>query len=91
MRSHSVSHAPAIEPQRPLAGESPAPRQHRRFDPPQPRYGEGVALHQPHESLAAQLYQWQTVRKPQTALIVMSLLLLTAGGLYLVTIGRPAA
>lgn len=83
--------APAIEPQRPPVGESPAPRQHRRFDPPQPRYGEGLALHHPNESLAAQLYQWQAVRKPQTALIAMCLLLLTAGGLYLFTIGRPTA
>jgi hypothetical protein len=83
--------APAIEPQRPPVGESPAPRQHRRFDPPQPRYGEGLALHHPNESLAAQLYQWQAMRKPQTALIAMSLLLLTVGGLYLFTIGRPAA
>jgi hypothetical protein len=82
---------PAIEPQRAPAGESPAPRQHRRFDPPQPRYGEGLALHQPNESLAAQLYQWQATRKPQTALIAMSLLLLTAGGLYLFTIRRPTA
>ena len=30
------------------------------------------------------------MRKPQTALIAMSLLLLTAGGLYLFTMGRPA-
>ena len=83
--------APDIEPQRSPVGESPTPRQHRRFDPPQPRYGEGLALHQPNDSLAAQLYQWQAVRKPQTALIAMSLLLLTAGGLYVVTMGRPAA
>lgn len=83
--------APATEPPRPPVGESPAPRQHRRFDPPQPRYGDGLALHHPNESLASQLYQWQAVRKPQTALIAMSLLLLTAGGLYLFTNGRPAA
>lgn len=83
--------APDTEPQRPPVDESPAPRQHRRFDPPQPRYGEGLALHQPNESLAAQLYQWQAMRKPQTALIAMSLLLLTAGGLYVFSIGRLAA
>jgi len=83
--------APAIEPQRSPVGESSTPRQHRRFDPPQPRYGEGVALHHPNESLASQLYQWQAMRKPQTALIAMSLLLLTAGGLYLFSIARPAA
>lgn len=83
--------APEIEPQRSPVGESPAQRQHRRFDPPQPRYGEGLALHQPNDSLAAQLYQWQAMRKPQTALIAMSLLLLTAGGLYLATMNRPAA
>ena len=82
--------ASEIEPQRSPVGESPAPRQHRRFDPPQPRYVEGFAIHQPNDSLAAQLYQWQAVRKPQTALIAMSLLLLTAGGLYIVTMGRPA-
>ena len=83
--------APAIEPQRSPVAESPAPRMHRRFDPPQPRYGEGLTLHHPQESFAAQLYQWQTARKSQTALIAMSLLLLTAGGLYLFTMNRPAA
>lgn len=83
--------APAIEPQRSSVNESPAPRQHRRFDPPQPRYGEGLVLHHPQESFAAQLYQWQATRKSQTALIAMSLLLLTAGGLYLFTMNRPAA
>jgi hypothetical protein len=83
--------ASEVEPQRSPVGESPAPRQHRRFDPPQPSYGEGLALHQPNDSLAAQLYQWQAMRKPQTALIAMSLLLLTAGGLYLGTMNWPAA
>jgi hypothetical protein len=82
--------APAIEPQRSPVAESPAPRMHRRFDPPQPRYGEGLTLHHPQESFAAQLYQWQTARKSQTALIAMSLLLLTAGGLYYFTLNRPA-
>ena len=83
--------APAIEPQRSPVAESPAPRMHRRFDPPQPRYGEGLTLLHPQESFAAQLYQWQTTRKSQTALIAMSLLLLTAGGLYLFTMNLPAA
>ena len=72
-------------------GEPTAPRQHRRFDPPQPRYGEGIALHQPNDSLAAQLYQWQATRKSQTALFAMCLLLLTGGGLYVASTRLPAA
>jgi hypothetical protein len=81
----------AVESPTSPAATGTASRQQRRFDPPQPRFNEGIALHRPGESLAAQLYQWHTKRQPQTGLIAVALLLLAAGGAYLLAIGRPAA
>jgi hypothetical protein len=80
----------ATEPRPSPSASAAASRQQRRFDPPQPHFNEGIALHRPSESLAAQLYQWHTKRQPQTGLIAVALLVLAAGGVYLLAIGRPA-
>jgi hypothetical protein len=88
--SPATPSAADFETSRPAISAANPQRQYRRIDPPQPLTGEGVALHHPHESFAAQLYQWHAARKPRTALIAMSLLLLGAGGLYLFTTGRRA-
>jgi hypothetical protein len=77
---------PASEAEGAPIASSPTARWQRRIDPPQALCGAGLGIHQPNESLAAQLYQWQTMRRPQTALIAMSLLLLSAGGIYLLTL-----
>lgn len=78
---------PANEPELPTLRPT-APKQHRRFDPPQPRRAEEFAFQHRNESFAAQFYEWHTSRKPQVGLIAVSVLLLAAGGIYVATLGR---
>lgn len=78
---------PASEPELPTLRPT-APKQHRRFDPPQPRRAEEFAFQHRNDSFAAQFYEWHTSRKPQVGLIAVSVLLLAAGGIYVATLGR---
>ncbi|WP_428306859.1 hypothetical protein [Lacipirellula sp.] len=77
----------ASEPELPTLRPT-APKQHRRFDPPQPRRAEEFAFQHRNDSFAAQFYEWHTSRKPQVGLIAVSVLLLAAGGIYVATLGR---
>ncbi|BBO35968.1 hypothetical protein [Lacipirellula parvula] len=78
---------PASEPELPTLRPA-APKQHRRFDPPQPRRAEEFAFQHRNDSFAAQFYEWHTSRKPQVGLIAVSALLLVAGGICVATFGR---
>lgn len=78
---------PAGEPELPTLRPA-APKQHRRFDPPQPRRGEEFAFQHRNDSFAAQFYEWHTSRKPQVGLIAVGVLLLAAGGIFVATLGR---
>lgn len=87
--STTVDMAAVNEADRPTAAA--APRQYRRVDHAQPRFHEGLSVHHPDETFAAQLYQWQAMHRSQMALLAMSLLLLTGGVIYFATLGRGTA
>jgi hypothetical protein len=79
------------EVEQPGLGRTDSATHRYRIDPPQPRFERGPALHQPHDSFAAQLYAWQSTRRSQTALIGMSLLVLAVGAICFYAAGGSIA